>query len=57
MGAPVSAILAEVFIQHMEHKYIYPVLGARGILAYYRYVYDVLIVYDQQKPNIEQTLE
>jgi hypothetical protein len=23
MGAPVSAILAEVFIQYMEHKYIY----------------------------------
>jgi uncharacterized coiled-coil protein SlyX len=57
MGAPISAILAEVFIQYMEHKYIYPVLRTRKIVAYYRYVDDILIVYDRQKTNIEQTLE
>jgi hypothetical protein len=26
MGDPTSAILAEIFTQHMEHKYIYPIL-------------------------------
>jgi hypothetical protein len=57
MGAPISAILAEVFIQYVEHKYIYPVLRTREIMAYYRYVDDILIIYDQQKTNIEQTLE
>jgi hypothetical protein len=57
MGAPISAILAEVFIQHMEHKYIYPVLRTRGIIVYYRYVDDIFIIYDQQKTNIRQTLE
>jgi hypothetical protein len=32
--APISAILAEVFIQYMEHKYLYPILRMRnnGIL-------------------------
>jgi hypothetical protein len=40
MGAPISEILAEVFIQYMEHKYIYPILRTRKILAYYIYVDD-----------------
>jgi hypothetical protein len=53
MGVPISAILAEVFIEYMEHKYIYPVLRTRKILAYYRYVDDILIVYDRGKANIE----
>jgi hypothetical protein len=44
MGAPISAILAEVFIQYMEHKYIYPVLRTRKILSYYRYMDDIPIV-------------
>jgi hypothetical protein len=26
MGAPTSSILAETYIQHMEHKQIYPIL-------------------------------
>jgi hypothetical protein len=57
MGAPISAILAEIFIQYMEHKYIYQILRTREIVAYYRYVDDILIIYDQHKTNIEQTLE
>jgi hypothetical protein len=57
LGAPISAILAKVFIQYMEHKYIYPVLRTREIMAYYRYMYDILIIYDQRKTNIQQILE
>jgi hypothetical protein len=57
MGSPILAILAEVFIQYMEHKYIYPVLRTRKIMACYRYVDDMLIIYDQRETNIEQTLE
>jgi hypothetical protein len=41
----------------MEHKYIYPVLKIRKIMAYYRYMDDILIIYDQRETNIEQTLE
>jgi hypothetical protein len=55
MGAPISVILAEIFIQYIEHKYIYPIIRTREIIAYYRYVDD--IIYDQHKTNIEQTEE
>jgi hypothetical protein len=55
MGAPTSAILAETFIQHMEHKYTYPILNTQ-IFAYYRYVDDILIIYNKKKTNIEETL-
>jgi hypothetical protein len=61
MGAQISAVLAEIFIQYMEHKYIYPILRAREIMAYYRYVDEIrvliILVYDQHKTNMEQTLE
>jgi hypothetical protein len=56
LGAPTSAILAETFIQHMEHKYIYPILNTQQIIAYYRYVDDILIIYNKKKTNIEETL-
>jgi hypothetical protein len=56
MGAPTSAILAETFIQDMEHEYLYPILIAHEIFAYYRYVDDIFITYDKNKTNIEQTL-
>jgi hypothetical protein len=56
MGAPTSAIPTETFIQHMEHKHIYPILKTQGITAFYRYVDDISIMYDQNKTNIAQTL-
>jgi hypothetical protein len=56
MGAPTSAMLAETFIEHMEHKYIYPILNTQQIIAYYRYV-DILIIYNKKKTNIEETLK
>jgi hypothetical protein len=54
MGAPISAILAETFIEHMEHKHIYPILKTHEIIAYYRYIDDIIIMYDQNKTK--QTL-
>jgi hypothetical protein len=44
MGAPTSAILAETFIQHKEHEYLYPILITREIIAYYSYVDDIFIM-------------
>jgi hypothetical protein len=32
MAAPTSAILAKVYIQHMEHKQLYPILMKHPIL-------------------------
>jgi hypothetical protein len=41
----------------MEHIHIYPNLRTGKIIAYYRYVDYILIIYDQRKTNMEQTLE
>lgn len=53
MGAPTSAILAETYIQYIEHTQIYPILKKKQIIAYYRYVNNILIIYDQNKTNID----
>jgi hypothetical protein len=43
MGAPTLAILAEIFVQFLEHTVIYKILEKRQIIDYYRYVDDILI--------------
>jgi hypothetical protein len=51
MGAPTSAILAETYVQHMEHMqiHVYPILIKQHIIGYFRYVDDILVIYDQNK--------
>jgi hypothetical protein len=56
MGAPTSAILAEVYIQHMEQKQLYPILTKHQIMGYFRYVEDILITYNRNKTNIHEIL-
>jgi hypothetical protein len=46
MGAPTSAILAETYIQHMEHKHVDPVLITQHIIAYFRCVGDIRIIHN-----------
>jgi hypothetical protein len=56
MGAPTSAILAETYIQHIEHKQIYPILIKHQVIGYFRYVDDIFMIYDQRNTNIEKNL-
>jgi hypothetical protein len=49
MGAPTSAILAEAYIQHMEHTQLYPILIKHQIMGYFRYVDDIRITYNRNK--------
>jgi hypothetical protein len=42
MGAPSSSVLAETYIQHMEHKQMHPILIEQQIIAYFRYVDDIM---------------
>jgi hypothetical protein len=44
MGDSTSAILAEAYIQHIEHTQIYSILTKQKSIAYYRYVDDIIIV-------------
>jgi hypothetical protein len=57
VGPPTSAILAEVYIQHLEHTSVAYILNKHQIIDYYRYVDGILIIYDEQKTNITNTLE
>jgi hypothetical protein len=55
LGAPISAILAETYIQQIENKQIYPILIKPQIIAYFRYVDSIFIIYDK-KTNIDEAL-
>jgi hypothetical protein len=55
MGAPISSVLAKIYIQNMKHTQIHPIL-IKQIIAYFRNVDDILIIYDQSKTNIDHTL-
>jgi hypothetical protein len=46
MGAPTSAIIAETCLQNLEHNQIYNFLTKYKIIGYFRYVDDILIIYD-----------
>jgi hypothetical protein len=52
MGAPTSAITAEAYLQSIQHNQIYNLLIKYKIIGYFRYVDDILIIYDQNKTHI-----
>jgi hypothetical protein len=56
MGAPTSAILTETFMQYLEHRIIVNILKKYEIIDYYRYVNDILIIYNTQTTNIGNAL-
>jgi hypothetical protein len=53
MGALTSAIIAETYLQNLEHNQIYSLLTKHKIIGYFRYVDDILIVYDKNKTHID----
>jgi hypothetical protein len=56
MGAPTSAIFSEIYLQYIEHKFIADILTNNNICGYFRYVDDILIVYDMELTNINKGL-
>jgi len=56
MGAPSSSILSELYLQYVEHTMIYDTLTKHNILGYFRYVDDVLLVYDTTVTDILEVL-
>lgn len=55
MGAPTSALLAEIFLQFPEHNQIFHILCKHKIIGYFRCI-DILITYDNQVQQIQNTL-
>jgi hypothetical protein len=54
MGAPTSAILSEIYLQQLEHTMTVDILIQNNILGYFRYVDDILIVYNNQLTDIHK---
>jgi hypothetical protein len=48
MGAPTSGIIAEYFLQHLEDTHITHLSRKHNIVAHFRYVDDILLIYDSQ---------
>jgi len=57
MGTPASSILSEVYLQHMENTTIHELLKKHRIEGYFRYIDDILIVYNDDNTNIYNVLE
>jgi hypothetical protein len=56
MGVSTSAVTAETFIQYLEHTKIIKILNKHQIIYYYRYVDDILIIYNTHTTNTEDTV-
>ena len=56
MGAPTSSIFSEFYLQHHENSRIYDLLRNHNIAGYFRYVDDILIIYDESTMNIKDLL-
>jgi len=56
MGAPTSSILSEFYLQQQENSRIYDLLRNHNIARYFRYVDDILIIYDESTTNIKDLL-
>jgi len=56
MGAPTSAILSEIYLQFLENNIIYNILKTHDIKGYFRYVDDILIIYNTIESNIHDVL-
>jgi hypothetical protein len=50
MGETTSAVIAETFIQYLEHTKIIKILNKHQIIYYHRYV-DILIIYNMHTTN------
>jgi hypothetical protein len=57
MGAPTSALFADIFLQHIEHNFVISIISKRNILYYCRYVDDILILYNEENSNIVSILD
>jgi hypothetical protein len=57
MGAPTSSLFSEIYLQYIEHTLLLNILIQSHILGYFRYVDDILIVYNAETTNIYEVLD
>jgi len=56
MGAPSSGIISEIFLQHFEHSHLPCLAHKHKLVKYFRYVNDVLLIFDTQHTDIHTIL-
>ena len=56
MGAPSSGLIAELFLQHMEHAHLACLSHKHGIIDYFRYVDDLLLIFDPKLTDFQSIL-
>jgi len=54
MGAPTYSIFSEIYLQYMEHTKIYEIFHKIRVEGYFRYVDDILIVYNENHTAINE---
>jgi hypothetical protein len=52
MGAPSSGLIAELFVQHKENVHLARLAHKRRI-DYFRYIDDILLIFDQELTDIQ----
>jgi hypothetical protein len=52
MDAPTSSILCGIYLQHLENTRIFNILRNSGIEGYFRYVDDILLIYNKNRRDI-----
>jgi len=57
MGASLSGIIAEIFLQHTENLHLAHITSKHSIANYFRYVGDILIIFYPNHTNIQAILE
>ena len=57
MGAPSSGIIAEIFLQHIEHTHLAHLTHKHRIIIYCRYMDDILLIYNSTHTSIQMSLE
>jgi hypothetical protein len=53
MGAPNSSIFSEIYLQYLEGTQLLDILIRHQIIGYFRYVDDILIIYNASTINIQ----
>jgi hypothetical protein len=57
MGAPSSGLIAEIFLQHLEHSHLPRLTQKHHFANYCRYVDDIFITFDSNNTNIQSILK
>jgi hypothetical protein len=57
MGAPSSGLIAETFLQNTEHLHLAHLTHRHRIINYWRYVDDILLIFDSNHTNIQAILD